>query len=427
MLYTYYGDDFTGSTDVLETLAQAGIPAVLFLALPTEEDLKQFPNAQAIGIAGDSRSRSPEWMTTNLPAIFRALKSFGAPIFHYKTCSTFDSAPHIGSIGRAMEIGIDVFHPRFVPIVVAAPHLGRYILFGKLFAAAGDEVYRIDQHPTMSRHPVTPMLEPDLRKHLAQQTALPIELVDIRNITQSALDEALSTNPAAILFDGLDEASLEATGQLLWQHAHRQTLFAVGSSGLTQSLITAWPEPRSSSLKPSNLAPQQPTHTRQLLVLSGSCSPVTQSQIEWALANGFHGIPISPIDLINDSTTALNQTLEVIAAGRSPILYTSLGPLDSTTQPHSKDLGEALGKLLRQIITRSTIRRTLICGGDTSSHAIQQLPITALTWLGPVTPGAPLCRAHSPDPVFQYAEFILKGGQVGPPNFFETARHANSA
>jgi 3-oxoisoapionate kinase len=424
MLYTYYGDDFTGSTDVLETLAEAGIPAVLFLAPPSDEDLNQFPNVQAIGIAGDSRSRSPEWMTANLPEIFRALQSFNAPIIHYKTCSTFDSAPRIGSIGRAIEIGIDTFHPSFVPIVVAAPHLGRYVLFGNLFAAAGDEVYRIDQHPTMSRHPVTPMLEPDLRKHLAQQTALPIALVDIRSITSAAIDDALATDPAAILFDGLDEASLEAVGELLWQHAQHRTLFAIGSSGLTQSLITAWPEPRPSPLKPSNLTPQQPTRTHQILVLSGSCSPVTQSQIEWALANGFHGIHVNPIDLINDSTMALNQTLEALAAGRIPVLYTSLGPLDSTTQPHNKDLGEALGKLLEQILSRSTIRRTVICGGDTSSHAIQQLPITTLTWLAPVAPGAPLCRAHSADPMFQHAEFILKGGQVGPPNFFEMAMHA---
>jgi uncharacterized protein YgbK (DUF1537 family) len=362
-------------------------------------------------------------MTANLPTIFQTLKSFNAPIVHYKTCSTFDSAPHIGSIGRAMEIGIDIFHPRFAPIVVAAPHLGRQVLFGKLFATASGEVYRIDQHPTMSCHPVTPMLEPDLRKHLAQQTTLPIALLDIRNLTVSALDEVLSTNPAAILFDGLDDASLEATGKLLWQQAQKQPLFAVGSSGLTQSLMAAWPEPKPSTPTPSNLTSQQ-ILSDQLLILSGSCSPITQTQIEWALANGFHGIPIDPIDLINDSASALDQTLEALAAGRNPILYTSLGPLESTTQPHNKDLGEALGKLLQQIITRSTIRRTMICGGDTSSHAIQQLPVTALTWLAPVAPGAPLCRAHSPDPMFQDAEFILKGGQVGPPNFFEMARHA---
>jgi len=452
MLYTYYGDDFTGSTDVLETLALAGVPAVLFLAPPSPADLAQFPTAQAIGIAGDSRSRTPQWMTANLPAIFETLKPFGAPIVHYKTCSTFDSAPHIGSIGRAMELGIASFHPRFVPIVVAAPHLGRYVLFGNLFASAGDDVYRIDQHPTMSRHPVTPMLEPDLRKHLAKQTNLPIALLDIRNITPALSSQTLSsellTNPAAILFDGLDEASLEATGNLLWQEAtnsgtphsratsagvahssqsHRdewgtseaRTLFCIGSSGLTESLIPTWRAANLIPAKPDAPTPADPQN--QILILSGSCSPVTQSQIEHALANGFHGIPIDPTSLIHDPTNTLTQTLETLTAGKSPILYTALGPLSSATQPHAAELGEALGKLLRHIMQQRHIRRIVLCGGDTSSHAIQQLPITALTWLAPLSPGAPLCRAHSTNPAFHQTEFVLKGGQVGPANFFELA------
>ena len=103
MLYTFYGDDFTGATDVLETLALAGVNAALFLVRPQAQDLEQFPGLQAIGIAGDSRSRTPEWMSANLPGIYELMKSFDARVNQYKTCSTFDSAPHTGSIGRAME------------------------------------------------------------------------------------------------------------------------------------------------------------------------------------------------------------------------------------------------------------------------------------------------------------------------------------
>ena len=35
LLYCYYGDDFTGSTDVLEQLAGNGVSSVLFLGTPT--------------------------------------------------------------------------------------------------------------------------------------------------------------------------------------------------------------------------------------------------------------------------------------------------------------------------------------------------------------------------------------------------------
>ena len=192
MLYTFYGDDFTGSTDVLEQLASNGVPTVLFLTEPTAQHLARFPEAQAIGIAGDSRSRSPDWMSANLPRIFSTLKSFNAPINHYKVCSTFDSSPTHGNIGRVIETGRTIFNSDFVPIVVAAPHLGRYVRNGHLFAKAPDgQIKRIDQHP-MANHPVTPMREPDLRKHLAAQTDLPIGQIDLATLASSALEDDLN-------------------------------------------------------------------------------------------------------------------------------------------------------------------------------------------------------------------------------------------
>ena len=196
-LYSYYGDDFTGSTDVLEGLAVAGVRSVLFLGSPAEHHWRRFSDCQAFGIAGDSRSRTPEWMDEHLPGIFARLRSFGAPIVHYKTCSTFDSSPAIGSIGRAMEIGRDILKSPFVPVVVAAPHLKRYVVFGNLFAAAGNEIYRIDRHPTMRQHPVTPMHEADLRLHLARQTPLRVGLIDLPTLRDGGGAEALSVRIAA--------------------------------------------------------------------------------------------------------------------------------------------------------------------------------------------------------------------------------------
>ena len=64
-------------------------------------------------------------------------------------------------------------------MIVGAPRLKRYQMFGNLFAAVDGVGYRLDRHPTMSRHPVTPMDEADLRVHLAAQTARRIELVDM--------------------------------------------------------------------------------------------------------------------------------------------------------------------------------------------------------------------------------------------------------
>ena len=419
MLYTYYGDDFTGSTDVLETLALAGVKAALFLSPPGPAELAEFPGLQAIGIAGDSRSRSPEWMSANVGGIFSTMKAFGAPVTHYKTCSTFDSAPHIGNVGRALELGIEAFGARFVPIVVGAPHLGRYVVFGNLFAIAGGIPYRIDRHPTMSQHPVTPMLEADLRRHLALQTTLPIALVDLRNLSRRGLDAALSDGAAAVLFDTFDDASLKVVGGLLWETARTKQLFAVGSSGLTESLIPAW---RAERLIGNAPTPAKVHAVDQIVVLSGSCSPVTEAQIDWGMRHGFEGFALEPAALIRDPAEPIDRVLRCISTGASPILYTAKGPLASNMTPHSEELGIAMGRLLRAILEQSDVRRVVLCGGDISSHAVQQLPIRALTWAAALVRGAPLCRAHAAGTRFDGLELVLKGGQVGAEDFFGVAK-----
>ena len=50
-LLTFYGDDFTGSTAVMEVLSFAGVPTMLFME-PRIGCFERLPNLQAIGIAG---------------------------------------------------------------------------------------------------------------------------------------------------------------------------------------------------------------------------------------------------------------------------------------------------------------------------------------------------------------------------------------
>src|ERR1700744_1294356 len=96
LLLSYYGDDLTGSTDVMEALASSGVPTVLFMQVPTAAQRARFANCRAIGLAGSSRSQTPAWMDFHLPPAFAWLKDLEAPVCHYKVCSTFDSSPAIG-------------------------------------------------------------------------------------------------------------------------------------------------------------------------------------------------------------------------------------------------------------------------------------------------------------------------------------------
>ena len=179
----FYGDDLTGSTDAMEALTLSGKPTCLYLGAPDPAAIARRHDLRAVGIAGVSRGKSPAWMDEMLPPMFRALRDTGAPLVHYKVCSTFDSAAALGNIGRAIEIGLTVFECEVVPIVVGVPRLGRYTAFGHLFATYLDIAaipHRIDRHPVMSVHPRTPMTEADLLRHLRGLTELPVALVEFR-------------------------------------------------------------------------------------------------------------------------------------------------------------------------------------------------------------------------------------------------------
>jgi uncharacterized protein YgbK (DUF1537 family) len=427
LLYCYYGDDFTGSTDVLEQLAVNGVSSVLFLTTPTPAQLARFSDRQAIGFAGDARSRTPEWMSAHLPAIFTRIRDLAPAIVHYKVCSTFDSAPHRGSIGRALEIGREVFATQTVPIGVGAPHLGRFLVFGNLFAAAGSEIYRIDRHPTMAHHPSTPMHEADLRLHLARQTKLVVGLVDLRAFQAGKVQEQFRLQAeggaAAILLDGLDAVMLQQAGQLIWELTQvSQPLFTIGSSGVTASLMAHWRNAGMIAAEPRSVTAKG---TDQILVISGSCSAVTAGQILWAERHGYACIELDAAGLAGGGSQAVEAAtrlaLRSLGSGRDTVLYTALGSPAGVT--HDKELGHALGRLLLWVVQQSGVRRVVLCGGDTSSHAIQQLNLVALTFAGILVPGAPLCLAHAEEAGgLDGLELVLKGGQIGPEDFFGIAR-----
>src|SRR5918993_4859105 len=130
LLLSFYGDDFTGSTDAMESLARGGVRTVLFTKPPTPQQLGKYDGLRAFGVAGMTRAMPPAEMERTLRPALAAMKSCGAPIVHYKVCSTFDSSPTVGSIGRAIDVGADVFDSRIVPVVVGAPSLRRYCVFG---------------------------------------------------------------------------------------------------------------------------------------------------------------------------------------------------------------------------------------------------------------------------------------------------------
>jgi uncharacterized protein YgbK (DUF1537 family) len=450
LLLAYYGDDFTGSTDALEFLTRAGVRTALFLAPPSPATLARYPGLQAVGVAGLTRSLPPAVMEAELRPAFAALRALGAPHVHYKVCSTFDSSPTIGSIGRAIDLGIEVFRGPFVPLLVGAPALGRHCVFGNLFARMGigspGAIHRLDRHPAMSRHPVTPADEADLRRHLAKQTSRRIGLFDILQVdlppaeAGAALAAIVAGGAEIVLFDVLYARQLALLGGLIDAYASRgKPLFSVGSSGIEMALGAHWAASR--RLRPIKKW-AAPGRAEPLLAISGSCSPVTARQIAWAADHGFAevrletpalaaGAPSGPV-----LAAATAQVVGHLGRGTSVVLHANRGEGDPRTAAVAAAFGRrgwgrtevgslagslfggALGTVARRALDQVRVRRLLLAGGDSSSYAARSLGLEAVEMLAPLAPGAPLCRAHAPGSPADGLEVNFKGGQVGGEDYF---------
>lgn len=434
MKLAFYGDDFTGSTDALGMLARAGYSARLYLKTPTADELADAATLDAVGIAGVTRSLPPDQIDAELEVALPLLAALQPTHLHYKVCSTFDSSPAIGSIGRAIESGLRVLKSRWVPLLVGIPEYGRFCAFGNLYARVGigsdSVIYRLDHHPSMSRHPVTPAEDADLRRHLAKQTSLRCGLLDCLDLEMpikfllQKLESSVANGNRIVLMDFLQSHQAGALRSVL-EHAatSQQPLFSVGSSAIESVLFPA-------ESRIDGPAPLEPTDS--LLVLSGSRSPVTRAQIDAAVAAGFVHYALNPACLDNQPeaekaiAAAADFAVRSMKVGQTPIIHSdALSPAAVIAQGSEDRIGKALGNVAMRVAQSAGLQRLVIAGGDSSGHACRGMGINSLQVKSTFWHGAPLCSAHSSNPALCGMELILKGGQVGTPDFFLLSAGSN--
>jgi uncharacterized protein YgbK (DUF1537 family) len=435
----FYGDDFTGASDNAAQYARHGLRTLLFFSNPTPEILKKAAQSyDVIGIAGTARSLPPEQMADELLPVLKNFQQLGVNFIQYKCCSTFDSSPSIGSLGEAIRLMRRLWPQSFVPVFSATPEFGRYTLFGHHYARAGNEVYRLDRHPVMSRHPVTPMHESDLAKILAEQGFQPARLIDLRMLDEhennpNALSAQIANDDSAV-FDGYTQRQVITGAASLWQLASTRTVCAMAAQGLAHALGTHLRER-------NKITTPEPTHTLEpvdkLLVLSGSCSALSAAQIDWAIAAGFQEIRITPEQLISTDERTFQlleeQMLNALSAGKSMVIYTAKGPDDqhltavldrlpaevSAPAHIANRIGLLYARLAHTALARAGLTRLVVAGGDSSSFTMRQLGAVALEIKAShFKQNAHVCTLISDDPVINGREVLLKGGQVGTDDLY---------
>ncbi|GAA1957277.1 four-carbon acid sugar kinase family protein [Microbacterium deminutum] len=409
----FYGDDITGSVDALLQFAREGWRGRLFVGVPGSDALATATDdCDVIGIAGIARSLRTDDLEAEVRPALVALLALDPAIIQYKACSTADSSPQIGSLGRVLEIGRDVVGEHSVPMLFAQPDFGRYTVFGHHFASEGGAVYRLDRQPTMSTHPSTPMTESDLALHLSRQTRLPIGAFHVTGYNSAAAIAARlgGDDDAAVVLDAVDDGHLRMVGDALV--ALPRPVFAIGSGGLSRAIAMA--------AGSGTVALPTATPARgPVIAVSGSLSPQTRRQMDAAARAGWH-VGELPLDA-SGRAERITDVIADLAAGRSVALTAA----DAAADEHADLLGaiaESAATIVRAVAVKGAASRVIICGGDTSGRVASLLGTTSLTIAANPWDNVVLLRAHATAPGIDGLELILKGGQVGSDDLFERVR-----
>src|SRR5699024_6537079 len=265
---------------------------------------------------------------------------------------------------------------------------GRYTIFGNHFADFQGTVYRLDQHPVMSKHPITPMDEADLGIHLQKQTEQNIERVSILDM-ESGTGEPHASQKDSLgitLFDATEEKHMEQFAEKIWSSRKGSSRFLIGSSGIEYALGLKWKKDEISLNKEKE---RKPAEIDQMLVVSGSVSDVTKQQLNDAESAGFRTEKL-PYQLLTENDIPedyLNHLIDLLDSEKKVVLYTAKGPDDpiiGLTKNHlcksgiSKDeigiyIGKQLGKWTKFIMEKARLKRLVVSGGDTSGFVTSEL------------------------------------------------------
>lgn len=418
----FYRDDVTGSVDALVQFRRAGCDGVLVTS-PDGVKGALGGDPDVVGIAGVARSLPVADLDAEVRPALELLRDLRVPVVQYKACSTADSSPTVGSLGRVLEIARDVFGPATVPALFAQPDFGRYTFFGHHFARDGEQAYRLDRQPTMSRHPVTPMTESDLARHLGAQTALPVGALHWTAYDGGADAVARAwreTDDAAVVCDGFTDEHLELIGRAVLAAG---SPFVLGAGGLSLGIGRALG--RTSPPPPAVTTPSPgPT-----LVLSGSGSPRTAAQVAAAERAGW-----TTVHLLTPG--AVDEAVARHAEGADVVVHTSVpeqcgsateiqpGPPGTETAT-SSEIEERLARIGTACLARDPRTRLVVCGGDTSGAVLRRLGVDALAVAALPWGNVALCHASgAPSDHVVPAEVVLKGGQQGHDDLFDDVRTA---
>jgi len=412
-------DDYTGASDLANTLTKNGLRTVQTVGIP--DPSLSLPDVDAVVVSLKIRSVAAADAVAAATRAERWLRGRGAAHVLYKICSTFDSTDD-GNIGPVTEALSDVAGGGLVLVTPAFPETGRTVYLGHLFVGGQP----LNESP-LKDHPLNPMHDANLVRVMARQSRGSVGLVDLASIGAGAdavrarLEALRAAGVTTAIADAVFERDLETLGEIALEMP-----VSTGASGLGLGLARA--------LVRSGRVPSAVTTTADAIrpvgglaaVVAGSCSRATLRQLEVA-EKSMPVLRLDPEKLLagpDEIATAISWAGDRISAG--PVVVAASAAPETVSRLQAQYGRDASGHAIEtatsiiaaELVARG-VRRLVVAGGETSGAAVDRLAIPAFL-IGPeIAPGVPVLRTVGNAQGDML--LALKSGNFGGEDFFTAA------
>lgn len=409
-------DDFTGASDIASFMADNGWRVVQFIGEPAP-DARCPTDVDAIVISLKSRSiPAAHAVRQSLDACRWLRETARARQVYFKYCSTFDSTPR-GNIGQVSDGLMAAMGLRQVVHCPALPQNRRTVVHGHLFVNGV-----LLNQSGMENHPINPMRDADLPRVLAPQIQGRAASLNLAVIQQGAA--AIKRQLAELANQGVNHviADTLTTGDLaiLADALAEQPLLA-GGSGLAGALARRLPSVVNTEL-PAFAFPAP----KRAVVLSGSCSVMTNRQVDFYRQHAAH-LALDIGQCMAGRTPYLIQVADWVEQRLddryAPLVYATLPPaaLADIQQRYGEGLAseaveESFAQLTGLLLDRG-VNIFIVAGGETSGTVVKQLGVDQLAIGRSIAPGVPWVRDTRRGLVM-----ALKSGNFGAEDFFMLAQ-----
>jgi 3-dehydrotetronate 4-kinase len=410
-------DDYTGASDLANTLTRQGLRTVQTIGVPAD-DLK-LPEVDAVVVSLKSRSIEAGEAVARSRDAEKWLRSRGAGHILFKICSTFDSTDD-GNIGPVMDALRDDCGEKIVLVTPAFPETGRTVYQGNLFVG----LVPLNESP-LKDHPLNPMHDSNLVRVLARQSKTKVGLANLATLTRGAdavrarLSELAGQGIGAAIIDAVFDSDLETIGAVAADHR-----LSVGASGIGLGLARALV--KSGKVKPESSAATGAAVGGPAACLAGSCSQATLQQIAKAEAimPVLHLDPDRVVAGREEARRAVAWAAERVHSG--PVLIASSAAPEEVAALQSRHgrghAGHAIEQAMADIaesLVGAGVRRLIVAGGETSGAVVDRLRIPGFLVGEEIAAGVPVLRAVGTGS----GEMLLalKSGNFGGTEFFSDA------